>query len=35
MAKRLLGESTRSREDIAFDCGFGSVDALERALKDD
>jgi transcriptional regulator GlxA family with amidase domain len=33
MAKRLLGESTRSRADIAFDCGFGSVDALERALK--
>jgi transcriptional regulator GlxA family with amidase domain len=33
MARRLLGESTRSRADIAFDCGFGSVDALERALK--
>ena len=32
MAKRLIGESTRSREDIAVDCGFGSVDALERAL---
>jgi len=33
MARRLLGESTRSREEIAMECGFGSVDALERALK--
>jgi transcriptional regulator GlxA family with amidase domain len=33
MAKRLLGESTRSREDIAIECGFGSLDALERALR--
>ncbi len=33
MAKRLLGESTRSREEIAAECGFGSVDAMERALK--
>jgi transcriptional regulator GlxA family with amidase domain len=33
MARRLLGESTRSRAEIASECGFGSVDALERALK--
>jgi transcriptional regulator GlxA family with amidase domain len=33
MARRLLGESTRSRDEIAMECGFGSVDALERALK--
>ena len=33
MAKRLLGESSRSREEIALECGFGSIDALERALK--
>jgi transcriptional regulator GlxA family with amidase domain len=33
MARRLLGESTRSREEIALECGFGSLDALERALK--
>jgi len=33
MAKRLLGESTRSREEIAIECGFGSLDALERALR--
>jgi transcriptional regulator GlxA family with amidase domain len=33
MAKRLLGESTRSREEIALECGFGSLDTLERALR--
>jgi transcriptional regulator GlxA family with amidase domain len=33
MAKRLLGESPRSRQEIAMECGFGSVDSLERALK--
>ena len=35
MARRLLGESTRSREEIAMECDFGSVDALEPALKRD
>lgn len=33
MARRLVHESTRTREEIAFECGFGSVDALDRALK--
>lgn len=33
MAKRLLGETTRSRAEIARECGFGSLDALERAIK--
>jgi transcriptional regulator GlxA family with amidase domain len=33
MARRLLDESTRSREEIALECGFGSLDALERALR--
>jgi transcriptional regulator GlxA family with amidase domain len=32
MALRLLGESDRSREEIAQECGFGSLDAMSRAL---
>jgi transcriptional regulator GlxA family with amidase domain len=32
MALRLLGESDRTRADVATECGFGSVDALDRAL---
>jgi transcriptional regulator GlxA family with amidase domain len=32
MALRLLGESDRSREEIAHECGFGSLDAMSRAL---
>jgi len=32
MALRLLGESDRSREEIARECGFGSLDAMSRAL---
>jgi transcriptional regulator GlxA family with amidase domain len=33
LAQRLLHEDTLSRAAIAVECGFGSVDALERALK--
>lgn len=32
MALRLLGESDRSRDEVAVECGFGSLDSLERAL---
>jgi len=32
MALRLLSANDRSREEIAIECGFGSLDALERAL---
>jgi len=32
MALRLIGESDRSRAEIARECGFGSVDAMSRAL---
>lgn len=32
MALRLLSESDRTREDVALECGFGSLDSLERAL---
>jgi AraC-like DNA-binding protein len=35
MAKRPLAESARSREDIAIECDFGPIDALERALRRD
>ena len=31
-ALRLLGDSMKSREEIASDCGFGSIDSMERAL---
>ena len=33
LAHRLLGEGVLSRATVAAECGFGSVDALERALK--
>lgn len=33
MAQRLLHESDRKKLDIALECGFGSVDSLERALS--
>jgi transcriptional regulator GlxA family with amidase domain len=33
MSLRLLGESDRSREEIAHESGFGSVDAMSRALE--
>ncbi len=33
LAARLIGEGLLSREGTAAECGFGSVDALERALK--
>jgi transcriptional regulator GlxA family with amidase domain len=32
-ALRLLTESSKGREAIAQECGFGSLDAMERALK--
>ena len=32
-AQRLLADSARSREEIARECGFGSIDALDRALS--
>lgn len=32
-ARRLMLESHRSRAEVAAECGFGSVDAMERALK--
>jgi transcriptional regulator GlxA family with amidase domain len=31
-ARRLLDDSTKSREEVASECGFGSVDSMERAL---
>jgi transcriptional regulator GlxA family with amidase domain len=31
-AVRLLHESAKSREEIASDCGFGSIDSMERAV---
>ena len=33
LAARLIGEGLLSREAIAAECGFGSVDGLERAMK--
>ena len=32
MASRLIRESSRSRADVALQCGFGSVDSMDRAL---
>jgi transcriptional regulator GlxA family with amidase domain len=31
-ARRSLEDSTKSREEVASDCGFGSVDSMERSL---
>jgi transcriptional regulator GlxA family with amidase domain len=31
-ARRALEDSTKSREEVASECGFGSVDSMERAL---
>jgi transcriptional regulator GlxA family with amidase domain len=33
LARRLLSDTARSREEVAVKSGFGSVDALERALR--
>lgn len=32
-AQRLLTDSTRSLEEIAAECGFGSLDSMERAFR--
>lgn len=32
-AQRLLVDSTKSLEEIAAECGFGSLDSMERAFR--
>jgi len=32
-AQRLLADSTKSMEEIAAECGFGSLDSMERAFR--